>query len=577
MKLQSQYNRKVNPEADPLLLGTGWTPDDLKKPQVLLESAYGESHPGSKHLNQLVEEARTGVYKSGGKPAVYTVTDICDGVACGHDGMNYSLVSRDLMAAMAEIHARSLPYDALITFSSCDKSTPAHLMAIARLNLPSIHFCGGSMMPGPEFITPVKCYETREMIRREEMTEQEQLFFQVNACASCGACQYMGTAATMQIMAEALGLSLPGNALMPAWSNFIKHYADRAGSQVVTLLEKGITPEKILTSQAFENAIMVHAAVSGSTNALLHIPAIAEQAGLTISPDDFDRIHRKIPVLCSLQLSGKWPNQILWFAGGVPGVMRALKDHLHLDALTVTGKTVGENLEELEGRGFFEQNALWLKNYKIRAEEVIQHPDTPYKKDGGLAVLRGNLAPGGAVIKHAAVVPEMHEHVGPARPFDSEESAIAAIEQEEILPGDVMIIRYEGPKGSGMPEMFRTTELLHTREALRSTVALVTDGRFSGASRGPAVGHVSPEAAVGGPIALVEENDLIAVTVSNRSLDIVGVRGKRRTTEEVRGILSERRAKLKPFENRKTGALGLFTRLAGDTFKGAGILGRRNI
>ncbi|SDP64507.1 dihydroxy-acid dehydratase [Desulforhopalus singaporensis] len=575
--LRSQHTRIVNPEADPLLLGTGWTPDDLSKPHVLLESAYGDSHPGSRHLNQLVEESRIGVYKSGGKPAVYTVTDICDGVACGHDGMNYSLVSRDLIAAIVEIHCRSLPYDALITFSSCDKSSPAHLMAIASLDIPAIHFCGGSMMPGPDFITAVKCYETRELVQQGTMSEEEQLFFQASACPSSGACQYMGTAATMQIMAEALGLSLPGNALMPAWSNFIRQYADNAGSQVLNLLKSGITPGKILTRESFENAIMIHAAVSGSTNALLHIPAIADQAGIDISPDDFDCIHRKIPVLCSMQLSGKWPTQLLWFAGGVPGVMRALKDHLHLEALTVTGKTVGENLEELESRGFFAQNALWLKNYKVRPEEVIQPLKTPYKKDGGLAVLKGNLAPGGSVVKHASVVVEMHEHEGPARPFDSEEDAIAAIEKGDINAGDVIVIRYEGPKGSGMPEMFKTTETLHTKEALRSTVSLVTDGRFSGASRGPAIGHVTPEAAVGGPIALVEENDLIRISVANRSLDIVGIRGVAKTTEEIQLILNERSKKLKKFTNSKTGPLGLFTRLASETSRGASILRGRNV
>ena len=569
---ESQKNRLNNPEVDPLLIGSGWTVDDLEKPQILLESTAGDSHPGSRHLGQLVDAAKNGVYKSGGKPAVYTVTDICDGVATGHDGMNYSLVSRDLMAGMVEVHARSLPFDAMVTFSSCDKAVPAHLMAIAGLNIPAIHFCGGSMMPGPQFTTAVKCYETRELIRQGRMTADEERFYKVNACASHGACQYMGTASTMQVLSEALGLSLPGNALMPAWSSFIGHYADRAGSQVMTLLKKKILPKTILTPEAFENAIMVHAAVSGSTNALLHIPAIAGQAGIRIGPDDFDRIHRQIPVLCSLQLSGRFPSQILWFAGGVPGVMRVLKDHLHLDAMTVTGKTVGENLADLEAGDFFEQNARWLENYQINPKEVIKPLSAPYKPDGGLAVLKGNLAPKGAVIKHAAVPPDMHEHVGPARPFDSEEAAIAAIEKGTITSGDIIVIRYEGPKGSGMPEMFKTTEVLHTKEALKSTVALVTDGRFSGASRGPAVGHVTPEAALGGPIALVEADDLIEISVSNRSLDIVGINGQRKSAAEIIRILKKRLANMTPFENRKPGVLGLFTRLAGETSKGASIL-----
>ena len=570
--LDSQKNRKLNPEADPLLLGSGWTHEDLQKPQVLLESTAGDSHPGSKHLDRLVKEACNGVFKHGGKPAVYTVTDICDGLATGHDGMNYSLVSRDLIAGMVEIHARSLPFDAMVTFSSCDKAVPAHLMAIAGLNIPAIHLCGGSMVPGPQFTTAVKCYETRELIQQGRMRADEERFYKTNACASHGACQYMGTASTMQILAEALGLSLPGNALIPAGSNLIGHYADRAGSQAMTLLKKKIRPQVILTPDAFENAIMIHAAVSGSTNALLHIPAIARQAGVRIGPGDFDRIHRQIPVLCSLQLSGRWPSQILWFAGGVPGIMRVLKDHLHLDAMTVTGKTVGENIGDLEAGGFFEQNARWLENYQIKPEEVIQPLSNPYKPDGGLAVLTGNLAPKGAVIKHAAVDPKMHEHMGPARPFDSEEAAIAAIEKGAIIPGDVIVIRYEGPKGSGMPEMFKTTEILHTKENLRNTVALVTDGRFSGASRGPAVGHVSPEAAVGGPIALVEENDLVEINLKNRRLNIVGMNGKGRSQKEIALAFQERKQHLEPYTSARTGVLDLFARLAGDTGKGASIL-----
>lgn len=570
---ESRKNRLNNPEVDPLLIGSGWTLDDLDKPQILLESTAGDSHPGSRHLQQLVNAAKNGVYKFGGKPAVYTVTDICDGVATGHDGMNYSLVSRDLMAGMVEIHARSLPFDAMVTFSSCDKAVPAHLMAIAGLNIPAIHVCGGSMMPGPQFTTAVKCYETRELIRQGRMTADEERFYKMNACASHGACQYMGTASTMQILAEAMGLSLPGNALMPAWSNIIGHYADRAGSQAMNLLKKKILPEAILTPEAFENAIMVHAAVSGSTNALLHIPAIAGQSGVSIGPDDFDRIHRRIPVLCSLQLSGRWPSQILWFAGGVPGVMRVLKDHLHLDAMTVTGKTVGENLGALETAGFFEQNARWLENYQINPEEVIQPLSAPYKPNGGLAVLKGNLASEGAVIKHAAVNPNMHEHVGPARPFDSEEAAIAAIEKGAVNPGDVIVIRYEGPKGSGMPEMFKTTEIIQNKPELQSSVALVTDGRFSGASRGPAIGHVTPEAALGGPIAVVESGDLVKISVSNRSLDVIGIKGLQKSAEEMVRILKKRLTKITPFKSRQSGVLGLFTRLAGETSRGASILG----
>jgi len=573
--LQSQKSRKENPEIDPLLLGSGWTPEDLSKPQVLLESAYGDSHPGSRHLNQLVAEARTGVYKVGGKPAVYTVTDICDGVATGHDGMNYSLASRDIMAAMVEIHARSMPFDAMITFSSCDKSVPAHLMAIAGLNIPAIHFCGGSMMPGPGFTTAVKCYETMELVDKGEITPQENLFYQVNACSTCGACQYMGTASTMQVMAEALGISLPGNALVPAWANIIRHYADLAGQTILALLEKDVRPREILSAKAFENALMVHAAVSGSTNALLHLPAVAGQAGVSVTPQDFDRIHKKIPVLAGLQMTARWPTQILWFAGGVPGIMRVIKDCLHLDALTVTGKTVGDNLDDLEKDGFFERASLYLENYKIKPEEVILPLDTPYNSAGGLAVLHGNLAPQGAVVKHAAVAPEMHRHIGPAKPFDSEEDAIEAILAGHIVAGDVIIIRYEGPKGSGMPEMFKTTEILYSRPELRTSVALVTDGRFSGATRGPAIGHVTPEAISGGPIALVKEGDLISIDIPAQTLDIVGFEGNRQGPQEVERKLKQRAERWKPVERKREGVLGLFTRTAGATDKGASMLRAR--
>jgi dihydroxy-acid dehydratase len=572
--LPSQKSRKKNPEFDALLLGSGWTVEDLSKPQVLLESTAGDSHPGSRHLGRLVTEARTGVYKAAGKPAVYTVTDICDGVVSGNVGMNYSLVSRDIISAMVEIHARSLPFDAMITFSSCDKAIPAHLMAIARLNIPAVHFSGGSMMPGPGFATAVKCYETAETVAKGEMSERQSEFYKVNACSSCGACQYMGTASTMQVMAEALGLSLPGNALMPAWSSMIGHYADQAGSRVIDLIDEKILPADILSRAAFENAIMVHAAVSGSTNALLHLPAIAAQAGIRVTPADFGRIHKKIPVVAGLQMTGRWPTQILWFAGGVPAIMQVLKDQLHLDALTVTGKSLGENLEDLDRNGFFEHSALYLENYGIKPDDVIQSLASPYHAAGGLTILKGNLAPESAVVKHAAVDPKMHRHVGPARPFDTEEDAIDAIFNGRIVPGDVVVIRYEGPRGSGMPEMFRATEIIYNRPELRASIALVTDGRFSGATRGPAIGHVTPEAAVGGPLALVEEGDLISIDIPGQRLEIVGFDNKRRDRAAVERKIDERKAVWKGFEKKPDGLLGLFAKMAGDTQDGASMLER---
>lgn len=567
--LKSQKLRKVNTQGDGLRLGTGWSPADLEKPQILIDSVFGDSHPGSYHLDKLVNAAKNSLYTSGCKPAVYTVTDICDGIAMAHDGMNYSLASREIIAMMVEIHAQSSPFDGIALISSCDKSIPAHLMALARLNMPGIHICGGSMLPGPDYMSSEKLYGSGIKERKGEITSQELLTEQINACPSCGACQFMGTASTMQVMSEALGMSLPGNALMPASINQLEHLSYRAGERVSQMIKEDLTPEKILTKKAFENAIMIHAAVSGSTNATLHLPAIAHELGIEITPDLFEEIHSKIPVLVSLKTSGKWPTELLWFAGGVPGLMRELKDYLHLDALTVTGKTVGENLEELENDGFFEVGEGYLRNYNLKPRDIINTVEKPYKKGGGLAVLYGNLAPEGAVVKHAAVDPKMHQHTGPAKPFDSEEEAVEAIISGSINPGDVILIRYEGPKGAGMPEMLKTTEAIYTNPELVATTALITDGRFSGASRGPCIGHVSPEAAAGGPIGLVEENDLIKIDIPNRKLEIIGIDGKEVEKDRLKKILDERKAKWKRPERRRKGVQGLFQSLAASPIKGA--------
>ena len=567
--LKSQYLRKVNPQGDGLRMGSGWTPSDLAKPQVLIDSVFGDSHPGSYHLDRLVRSAKNGLYSVGCKPAVYTVTDMCDGIAMAHDGMNYSLTSREVIAMMVEIHALSSPFDGVILVSSCDKSVPAHLIALARLNMPGIHISGGAMMPGPDYLSSEKLYGSGFKEKRGEITSHDLLIEQINSCPTCGACQFMGTASTMQAMSEALGLSLPGNALMPANINQLEHLSYKAAEKVKNLMEKGITPKQILTRKAFENAIIIHAAISGSTNATLHIPVIAREVGLDITADLFEEIHAKVPVLVSLKTSGKWPTELLWFAGGVPGLMMQLKDYLHLDALTVTGKTIGENLEELKRDGYFEVGKGYLRNYNLTTEEIIQPIDKPYKQGGGLAVLYGNLAPEGAVVKHAAVDSKMHVHTGPAKPYDSEEAAVEAILSGEIKPGDMIIIRYEGPQGAGMPEMLRTTEAIYTNPELAATTALITDGRFSGATRGPAIGHVSPEAATGGPLALIEEGDLIAVNIPERKLEIVGIAGKAMSEEEVEKVLAERKKNwINPVKKGK-GVLGLFQSLAASPMKGA--------
>lgn len=568
----SQKARKENPEFDPMRLGTGWQPDELGMPQILLESTFGDSHPGSTHLNQLVESAKIGVYQAGAKPAVHTATDICDGVACGHEGIRYSLVSRDIISALTEIHAAHAPYDGMILFSSCDKAVPAHLMTMARMDIPAIHLCGGSMLPGPDFITGVIGYETPKRVEGGELTREDEEFLLCNACPTSGACPYMGTASTMQILSEALGLALPGNALMPAWANSAAGYARWAGKRIVEMVEEALTPKKILTRESFRNAIMVHAAVSGSTNATLHLPAIAKQMGIEISLKDFDEIHRRIPVLVSLITSGKWPTQFLYFAGGVPAIMREIKEFLYLDALTVTGHTVGENLEYLEKSGFFRHQAEYLRNFGHTPEDIICSLDHPYKPDGGIAALYGNLAPEGAVIKHAAADPATHEFIGTAKVYDREEEAVKAIEEGRVQPGDVVVIRYMGPRGCGMPEMFRATETLYQHPELRASTAIVTDGRYSGATRGPAVGHVTPEAAVGGPIALLEDGDRIQISMEKRLLAVVGCAGEAKSESEIREILASRRENWKNVSSPKKGVLGLFARAAGSTATGATML-----
>lgn len=559
MELRSQKLRKIAPEIDPLRLGTGWKLEDLSKPQIIIESTFGDSHPGSGHLLELVEEARKGVAEAGGFGARYFCTDICDGESQGHDGINYSLPSRDMIANMIEIHANATPFDGGVFIASCDKGMPAHLMAVGRVNIPSIVVTGGVMDAGPDLLTLEQIGKYNAMCERGEITKEKMEFYKHNACPSCGACSFMGTASTMQIMAEALGLMLPGSALMPATSGDLREFARKAGEQAVWLARHDLTPDKIVTMDSFENAIMVHAAISGSTNSLLHIPAIAKEFGIKIDGDTFDRLHRGAHYLLNIRPAGEWPAQFFYYAGGVPAIMEEIRDMLHLDVMTVTGKTLGENLEELKHNGFYEKCESYLEKWNLKREDVIRPFDKPFGTDGSIAILKGNLAPNGAVVKHTAVPKEMFRAVLRARPYNCEEDAIKAVLTHEIKPGDAVIIRYEGPKGSGMPEMFYTTEAIASDATLGASIALLTDGRFSGASKGPAIGHISPEAAEGGPIALVEEGDLIEVDIPARILRIVGVHGERKSPEEIGQILIERKKQWKPMESRyKKGVLKLF-------------------
>ena len=569
MKLRSQELRKIAPELDPLRLGTGWKLEDLSKPQIMIESTFGDSHPGSGHLLELVEEARAGIAEAGGHGARYFTTDICDGEAQGHDGINYSLASRDMIANMIEIHANATPFDGGVFVASCDKGMPAHLMGVGRVNIPSIIVTGGVMDAGPDLLTLEQIGKYNAMCERGEITQEKLTFYKQNACPSCGACSFMGTASTMQIMAEALGLMLPGSALMPATSKDLRVVAREAGKQSVWLAEHDLTPDKMVTMKSFENAIMVHAAISGSTNSLLHLPAIAREFGIEIDGDTFDRLHRGAHYLLNIRPAGEWPAQFFYYAGGVPTIMEEIKDMLHLDVMTVTGKTLGENLEELKKNGFYDKCDSYLEKVGLKREDVIRPFDKPFGTDGSIAILYGNLAPEGAVVKHTVVPKEMFEATLKARPFDCEEDAIHAVLTHEIKPGDAVIIRYEGPKGSGMPEMFYTTEAIASDAELGASIALLTDGRFSGASKGPAIGHISPEAAEGGPIALVEEGDLIEVNIPGRVLRIVGIAGEKKTQEEIEAVLKERRSKWQPKPVKyEKGVLKIFSERAVSPMKG---------
>ena len=575
--LKSQEMRKLAPEMDPLRIGTGWKKEDLEKPQIMVESTYGDSHPGSGHLNLLVEEVRKGVAEAGGFGARYFCTDICDGESQGTDGINYSLASREMIANMIEIHANATPFDGGVYLSSCDKGMPGNLIGLARVDIPAVVVPGGTMNAGPEMLTLEQLGMYSAKFERGEIDEEKLDWAKCNACPSCGACSFIGTASTMQIMAEALGLALPGSALMPATSPDLLAYAQEAGSQAVKLAQmEHMRPSDLVTKESFENAILVHAAISGSTNCLLHIPAIAHEFGIEITGDTFDRLHRNARYLLDVRPAGRWPAECFYYAGGVPAIMEEIKDHLHLDVMTVTGKTLGENLAELRENGFYEKCSGWLAKFNerygtsITKEDIIRPYDKAIGTDGSIAVLRGNLAPEGAVIKHTACPKEMFHAVLRARPFDSEEECLDAVLKHKVQKGDAVFIRYEGPKGSGMPEMFYTSEAISSDKELGKSIALITDGRFSGASTGPVIGHCSPEAVDGGPIALVEEGDLIEIDVKERKLNIIGIAGERKSMEEIDAILKDRRQNWKPREPKyKKGVLRLFSLHAASPMKGA--------
>ena len=487
----------------------GFTAEELKKPMVGIVSSYNEIVPGHMNIDKIVNAVKLGVAEAGGVPVVFPAIAVCDGIAMGHVGMKYSLVTRDLIADSTECMAIAHQFDALVMVPNCDKNVPGLLMAAARLNLPTVFVSGGPMLAGHvqgKKRSLSSMFEAVGSYAAGTMTEDDVLEYENKVCPTCGSCSGMYTANSMNCLTEALGMGLRGNGTIPAvYSERIK-LAKHAGMAVMDMLKKDIRPRDIMTKDAILNALTVDMALGCSTNSMLHLPAIAHEIGMDFEIDFANAISEKTPNLCHLAPAGHTYIEDLNEAGGVYAVMNELnkKGLLHTDCMTVTGKTVGENIAGCENKN----------------PEVIRPIDNPYTQTGGLAVLKGNLAPDGSVVKRSAVAPEMLKMEGPARVFDCEEDAIKAIKGGDIKPGDVVVIRYEGPKGGpGMREMLNPTSAIMGM-GLGSSVALITDGRFSGASRGACIGHVSPEAAVGGPIALVEEGDIIAIDIDANTLNV---------------------------------------------------------
>lgn len=510
-----------------LYYSMGFLPEDLKKPLIAVVNSQNETMPGHIHLDEIASAVKAGILASGGTPIEFPVIAICDGLAQGHAGMSYSLPSRELIADSIESMVNAHAYDAMVLITNCDKITPAMLIATARLNLPAIIISGGPMLAGSYQGRKV-CYtdlvESAGQVVQGKMTEEELANFEWECFHGAGACALLGTANTMNILAEALGMMLPGAGLIPAVSAKRKALAKQTGMKIMELYRKNIRPLDILTMKALENAIAVYMAIGGSTNIVMHLLAIAHAAGITLKMDNFIEIASKTPNIVKIKPAGAHFPEDVYNAGGVEAIMKQLIDHgiVHADAITVTGASMGENLA-----------ASQVKN-----QDVIRPMDNPYQPTGGIAFLTGNIAPEGSVCKKAAVAPEMMRHKGNARVFNKEEDAVKAIFAGEIRPGDVVVIRYEGPRGGpGMREMLMPTSAIISM-GLGNSVALITDGRFSGATQGAAVGHISPEAASGGPIALIEEGDLIEIDIIAGKLNVLV------SDEE----LAKRRECLEPFQ-----------------------------
>ena len=508
-----------------LLKAAGYTDWEIERPWIGVANSYNAIIPGHVHLKTITEAVKAGIYAAGGLPIEFPVIGVCDGIAMNHEGMKFSLPSRELIMDSIEVMARGHAFDGLVLVTNCDKIVPGMAMAAAKLNLPSVVISGGPMMAGTmkgRVLDLNSVFEGVGMRAAGKISDGELMDIENNACPGCGSCSGMFTANTMNCMMEALGLGLTGNGTIPAVHAGRVRLAKDAGRAIMTLVEKDIRPRDILTMEAFENALAVDLALGGSTNTSLHLPAIAWAAGLNLPLELFNEIGARVPHLCSMSPGGHHHIEDLWQAGGVEGLMARLleKGLIHGELITVTGNTVKEN----------------LKKAKVVNDSVIRPVEDPYHKEGGLAFMKGTLAPLGAIVKQSAVLPEMLVHEGPARVFDCEEEASKAILNNEIKDGDVVVIRFEGPKGGpGMREMLTPTSAI-MGQGKGGTVALITDGRFSGATRGASIGHVSPEAAVGGPIGLVEEGDIISIDIPAKKLDL-------KVSEEV---LAKRREKFVP-------------------------------
>ncbi len=526
----------------------GYTKEERERPLIGIVSSFNEIVPGHMNLDKIVEAVKLGVAMAGGTPVVFPAIAVCDGIAMGHIGMKYSLVTRDLIADSTECMAMAHGFDGLVMVPNCDKNVPGLLMAAARVNIPTVFVSGGPMLAGHvkgRKRSLSSMFEAVGELAAGKITEADLEEFEEKVCPTCGSCSGMYTANSMNCLTEALGMGLKGNGTIPAVYSERIRLAKHAGMKIMELVEKNIRSRDIMTEKAFMNALTVDMALGCSTNSMLHLPAIANEAGVDLNLDIANELSAKTPNLCHLAPAGPTYMEDLNEAGGVYAVMNELckKDLLYTDLITVTGKTVAEN----------------IKGCINMDPEVIRPIDNPYSQTGGIAVLKGNLAPDSGVVKRSAVVPEMMVHEGPARVFDCEEDAIAAIKGGKIVAGDVVVIRYEGPKGGpGMREMLNPTSAI-AGMGLGSSVALITDGRFSGASRGASIGHVSPEAAVGGPIALVEEGDIISIDIPNNKLEM-------KVSDEE---LAARRAKWQPKEQHLTGYLARYRELVTSGNRGA--------